>query len=143
MEMIDRTALLNEIYHGKDKPTIYDRADFADWILECIQKAPEITGISETAEGICPEQIQAGMTVYVVTRHIIHDRTTGTSHSFKDIAKCTVEKVVKKSDIIKYRVNGHFTDGEFYSSTITEKGIGKMLFIDEDDAKKVLKGTRK
>ena len=141
MEIIDRTALLNEIYHGKDKPTIYDRADFADWILECIQKAPEITGISETASS---EQIQAGMTVYVVTRHIIHDRTTGTSHSFKDIAKCTVEKVVKKSNIIKYRVNGHFfMDGEFYSSTITEKGIGKMLFIDEDDAKKVLKGERK
>ena len=140
MEIIDRTALLNEIYHGKDKPTIYDRADFADWILECIQKAPEITGISETASS---EQIQAGMTVYVVTRHIIHDRTTGTSHSFKDIAKCTVEKVVKKSNIIKYRVTGHFMDGEFYSSTITEKGIGKMLFIDEDDAKKVLKGERK
>lgn len=41
-DLISRSALLEEIAHGKNKPEIYDGAQEADWMMHCISTAPAV-----------------------------------------------------------------------------------------------------
>ena len=41
-DLISREALLEEIAHGKNKPEIYDGAQEADWIMDCITMSPAV-----------------------------------------------------------------------------------------------------
>ena len=75
--------------------------------------------------------INAGNTVYVITKHKVSGR--------KEIIECFVEKVVVlKNGITKYRLRGHYENGDYYFSTITEKAIGKSLFTDKKSAEQAL-----
>lgn len=87
---------------------------------------------------ICKNGIDAGDTVYVIVKHKISDYKKGTSYTQKEIAECRVEKVVKKNRITKYRLMGHYKNGDYYFSTITEKAIGKSLFTDKKSAEQAL-----
>lgn len=41
-DLISRSALLEEIAHGKNKPEIYDGSQEADWMMHCISTAPAV-----------------------------------------------------------------------------------------------------
>lgn len=41
-KLIEVSALLEEIAHGKSKPEICDGADQVDWMERCIENAPSI-----------------------------------------------------------------------------------------------------
>lgn len=132
-ELIDRTVLLAEIEHGDNKPTIYDRSDFADWILECIKKAPVVCEKRE---------IQSGQKVYVITKknfRTYEEMMKNSSKSYEMI-ECYVFKTINRSnDIPKYRVSGYYANGNYYKSTITENAIGITLFINKNEAEEALK----
>jgi hypothetical protein len=49
-DLISRKALLEEIKNGTNKPAIYDGAQEANWIMECINKLPTAYDVDNVVE---------------------------------------------------------------------------------------------
>ena len=138
----DRAVFLKEIKEILEKRSdeLYSRHEtgsteeiaFEDGRLSMLDSLIyEISDILENT--VVPKnEIQAGQYVYVIT-----GKKAGKSY---EMLRCYVlKKIVKSnSNMPKYRISGHYADGEYYESTITEKAVGVTMFTDKEEAEQAL-----
>lgn len=57
----------------------------------------------------------------------------------EEVIRCKVTRMTYISKF-SFSVKGHYANGNFYNANFTEKSIGKNVFLNKEDAEKILSG---